>query len=112
MIMSKFEYGEVIGFEITNNGKIDIYFKCNKCKKIFLKNINLDRISTISCDYCKYKFVFIPLVVNEEKGDIIEYTIINYGEYRKLLADLILKEDISKEEKRRKILNYIRQQLV
>lgn len=112
MIMSRFEYGEVVGYEITNNGKIDIYFKCNKCREMFVKSVHTDRVNTIICEECKYKFVFIPLVVNEEKRDIIEYTIINYGEYRKLLSGLILKEDISKEEKRKKILNYIRQRLL
>lgn len=112
MVMSRFEYGEVIGYELTNNGKIDVYFKCKKCKEMFVKSINLDRVNTIICNECKYKFVFIPLTVNEEKSDIIEYKIINYGEYRKLLEGLKLDSKISKEEKRRKIINYIRQRLL
>ena len=107
MRLSRFEYGEVIGYEIKDKNKMIIYFKCIKCNEIVIKEVYLDRVSTIVCDNCKYKFIFVPTVFNKDRGDIIEYAIINYGYYRKLLEGLVIDKDISLEEKRNKIYKYV-----
>ena len=102
----------IIGYSKIDKEKYILHIKCEKCGEKFEKTIKNNKVSLIKCEKCKSLIVFIPVEVNGESGEIIDFYDMTYYEYSKHIKEWEEKKkdsikDLDKKEIDRLKLNYI-----
>lgn len=111
MLMTSSNGLSVIGYKICRDNRTELSLKCEECKEVIVKRINLNKITNVYCKKCGNRWSIIPIEVNNNSGELIDFRIESYFKINKLLHNKDIKEKLNnitdKNEKNGKILNII-----